>query len=268
MLIARPSIDLRPFVKQYWGIESCTPPKSSYDIKIIPTGLIELNFYLGCKPACSDTNHIIAENSIINGQQKSPYNICISEKLFMFSVTFQPEGAMFFFDLPLQEIFNATIPLREIFKNEIEALEQKLYMASDFNTRCSVMNNFLYHLLVRNYNHPDYKRMTNCIEIINQQKGNSDIENLASYACWSRKQLERSFQKYIGSTPKHFLRLVRFQHVLFAKQLNEELSMTQLAYLGGYFDQSHLNAEFKALTDLTPKKYFTICDPQSDYFTF
>ena len=44
-------------------------------------------------------------------------------------------------------------------------------------------------------------------------------------------------------------------------------SLTTLAYDCGYYDQSHMINEFKMMSGMTPKQYFAMCEPTSDYFT-
>ena len=267
MFIAQPSASLSPYIKQYWGIESSSCINKSYTIKVVPHGLIELDLYLGSRPSIMGVNRSYEENSILSGQQKQFYDIHITDKLNLFSVIFQPAGAMMFFDMPMQEIYNQNIPLRYLFKQSVERLETELFEANNFADRVQLMNKYLYIQFKKNYNNSDYSRIENSIQTINYTKGLVDIELLASKACLSRKQFERIFLKHIGSTPKQFLRVVRFQNVIYNKGKNKDASLTELAYDCGYYDQSHMILDFKTLTGMTPRSYFSDCDPFSDYFS-
>ena len=265
MKIAKPSQSLRPFVKYYWGIEngSCT---NDYSIRIVPTGLIEVDFYLGSKPSILQAERDMIDNTVINGQQKQYFDLCITDKLLLFSVIFQPAGAMMFFDIPIKELYNRNIPLRYFLKDPIDKLEELLYEADTFDERVDLMNDFLFGLLEKNNKNFEYTRVEGAINKINCCNGNISIENLASEICLGRKQFERTFTEHIGSTPKQFLRTVRFQYVIHNKLSFPQLSLTELAYKSGYYDQSHMIADFKALTGMTPKQYFSNCDLASDYF--
>jgi transcriptional regulator GlxA family with amidase domain len=117
-----------------------------------------------------------------------------------------------------------------------------------------------------NYKEYEINRIANCIALVNKSKGIIDITALAKASFLSRKQFERTFLTYIGTTPKQFLRIVRFQNSLYAKQKNENLSLTELAYNSGYYDQSHMIYDYKLLSGKTPSQYFSECDPYSDYF--
>jgi AraC-like DNA-binding protein len=266
MLISKPSAELTPFVKQYWGIEDSLSGNNNYSIKIVPTGLIELDFYLGYKPEIKQPDRSITEYAILNGQQKQHYDIQIADNLFMFSVIFQPAGAMFFFDVPLNKLSNQNVPLKYLFKNSLDMLESELYEAENFDERTKIMNRYLLGILRQNYRDFEYNRIYESIKHINQVNGSVDIETLASRACLSRKQFERTFQTGVGITPKQFLRIVRFQYSLYNKSINSNITLTELAYKCGYYDQSHMIADFKSLTGLTPGQYFSNCEPMSDYF--
>lgn len=45
------------------------------------------------------------------------------------------------------------------------------------------------------------------------------------------------------------------------------MSLNELAYENGYFDQAHFINDYKILTGLTPKQFFNDCEePMSDFF--
>lgn len=265
MNITKPADSLKPYVKFYWGIEnnSCA---ADYDIRIVPTGLIEVDFYLGTKPEIIQSDKYLTDNIVVVGQQQQYYDIHVHEKLLMFSVVFQPAGAMMFFDVPIKEFYNENVPLRYFLKAPVNELEELLFKANSFDERVALMDNFLMNLLEKNNKDLEYSRVISSVGLINKHCGNLTIDNLASNACLSRKQFERVFSKNVGSTPKQYLRTVRFQFAIHIKNLFPHLSLTELAYKSGYFDQSHMITDFKLLTGMTPGSYFSNCDLVSDYF--
>jgi AraC-like DNA-binding protein len=111
------------------------------------------------------------------------------------------------------------------------------------------------------------KRLNDSIRLVNRNKGIIDVDTLASSACWSRKHYERNFQEIVGTSPKQFLRIIRFQHALHYKAQHQETKLAELAYECGFSDQSHMTNEFRDLAGLTPKRFFAECAPFSDYFS-
>jgi len=262
-----PSQNLVPFVKQYWSLTSRIPYGGKYIHRIIPNGLIELTFYLGNRPRVLDSQRDFNENSLITGHQSDYYEMEISGDMSLFSVSLHPHGAMALFGLPISELRDLNVPLQEVLDHRLDDLENDLYAAGSFDTQISIIENFLLELLKQHYDRYTLDRMAHSIGIINQRRGQVTIGSLAESACLSRKQFERSFLRYVGTSPKQLIKTVRFQYALYQRQQNQLLSLGDISFRSGYYDQPHMNADFKFLSGLTPKTYFSTCEPYSDYFS-
>lgn len=264
--VTKPSVQLSKFVKQYWTIESCVADNQIHTQRIVPNGLQELAFYLGDRPISTDTAKSISENAIITGHLREFYDLNISGKLSVFSITFKPQGLSMFFNVPLNEIYNKNVPFKYLFKYDTVGLEHKLFEANSFIERIIIIENFLLGILARSANKYDYDRIEHSIGVINRTRGLVNVDFLASQTCLSRKQFERIFSQYVGTTPKQFLKTIRFQNTLDIKSKNKSSNLTDLTYRCGYFDQSHMIKDFQKLAGMTPKQYFNECEPYSDYF--
>ncbi|NDV46338.1 AraC family transcriptional regulator [Paludibacter sp. 221] len=266
--VSKPSVALSQYVKGYWGMSSRGSFKEPYNYRIVPSGIPELTFYFGHRPAATDKSFALEENTLICGHKKQYQDIVISDELEMFSVLFQPQGLMAFFDIPLAEFYNRMMPLKYILRGDSDELEMRLNEAESFGERIVLIERFLLKRLEKSRKKYEYNRVNHSIGLINNSKASVSIEQLASHACLSRKQLERVFSDYIGSTPKQFLKTVRFQSALAQKSLFKEKNLTELAYDAGYYDQSHMINDFKILSGFTPGEFFAECEPTSDYFLF
>ena len=80
-------------------------------------------------------------------------------------------------------------------------------------------------------------------------------KHLATEVGLSNRQLNRLLNKQIGMPSKKFLQTYRFAKVLDHMHRANAISLTQLAYRFGYFDQAHFIREFKSSTDITPNSY-------------
>src|SRR5262245_13052130 len=81
------------------------------------------------------------------------------------------------------------------------------------------------------------------------------ISELADYCEVSVRQLERGFRHVIGTSPKVFARILRFQQAQRRLMFDPEADLTSLAYECGYFDQAHFIKDFKAFAGQTPTEY-------------
>jgi len=121
--------------------------------------------------------------------------------------------------------------------------------------------------LNNNYKAFELLRIADSINLVNKSRGLIQIDDLASRACLGRKQYERTFKQHIGTSPKQFLKTVRFQNALHKRQIIAQTDLGELAFMCGYYDQAHMTNEFRSLSGMTPKQFFRDCDPFSDYFS-
>ncbi len=263
---AKPSADLAPYIKQYWGMNSALTGGRKHIQRIVPNGLMELSFYLGEAPRNLNGEKFFCSHSLISGQLRSHFDIVTEGYTDLFSVSLKPYGATMFFDIPMSEITDYHIALRNLVPKNMELPEEKLYEAGNFQSRVHIIEEWLRILKKQNRENYYLQRIMYNIQKINNSRGHSTIEDLAGHACLSRKQYERIFNGQIGLTPKNFLRIIRFQNAIHYKQKFPEADLLDLTYQCGYYDQSHMIRDFKALSGHTPKQYFDVCPPVSDYF--
>lgn len=264
--ISKPSLWLSSYVKSYWTLENCLSADEEHIQRIIPNGLAELVFYLHGKPESLDSSKSISETSIITGQLKEYYDVKVRGDVSIFSITFQPNGLAKFFDIPQSEFFNQNVALKYVLKDEVDKLQTDLYEAKTFYQKVKIAEEFLLSRLTQCKEKYNYERIDSSIKRINKTMGIVKVNDLASEACYSRKQFERCFSNIVGVSPKQFLKIVRFQNALNEMSLNKNMKITELTYLCGYYDQSHITSDFHKLSGMTPRQYLKELEIYSDYF--
>jgi AraC-like DNA-binding protein len=73
---------------------------------------------------------------------------------------------------------------------------------------------------------------------------------------WSRRRLVARFHEEVGLPPKAIGRLFRFEHAVELGARPDRPSWAEIALECGYYDQSHLINEFRAVTGRTPVTFF------------
>jgi AraC-like DNA-binding protein len=86
------------------------------------------------------------------------------------------------------------------------------------------------------------------------RRGQAAVERLAEAAGISRQHLTRAFHQNVGVTPKMYCRLARFQSTLAYTNPRNDIDWAQVAAQMGYTDQSHMIAEFRRFSSLTPER--------------
>lgn len=100
---------------------------------------------------------------------------------------------------------------------------------------------------------PSSARVTAAWAELVRSRGAVPVTRLAEHVGWSVRQLENRFREQIGLSPKaaaRVLRLARARRLLAAGR-----SQAETAALCGFYDQSHLSGEFKAMTGYTPRGF-------------
>lgn len=80
------------------------------------------------------------------------------------------------------------------------------------------------------------------------------VRDVALELAVSERQLRNLFAEGVGLSPKHFARIDRVRHVL-----DHALTApwAELAAATGYYDQSHMTADFRTLMGVPPRAFFT-----------
>jgi AraC-like DNA-binding protein len=85
-----------------------------------------------------------------------------------------------------------------------------------------------------------------------RRRGRVVVEDMACAAGISRQHLSRLFRQTLGVSPKLYARLARFQAALAYTRRHAGVDWAQAALGAGYADQSHMIAEFREFSSLTP----------------
>jgi AraC-like DNA-binding protein len=88
---------------------------------------------------------------------------------------------------------------------------------------------------------------------VQQKRGIITVAELADCAGISRQHLGRIFHEQVGLPPKLFCRLARFRAALACATEGVKDNGAGLAAELGYVDQSHMIAEFREFSGLTPR---------------
>jgi AraC-like DNA-binding protein len=84
--------------------------------------------------------------------------------------------------------------------------------------------------------------------------GRIRVGALASELGWSRKRLVVRFREEIGLPPKSLARILRFRRAVRLLERDEDRGFAEVALDCGYYDQAHLNRDFRLLAGSTPSE--------------
>jgi transcriptional regulator GlxA family with amidase domain len=95
------------------------------------------------------------------------------------------------------------------------------------------------------------------LQLIEASRGQVRVDELAADVGVSCRHLTRHFQRAVGLSPKEFGRVTRFLRALQLLGQDRPHSIADVALKCGFFDQAHLNHEFRELAGMSPGELST-----------
>ena len=253
--IYTPSRLLSTYVKYYWTLEAFETSRPGHRERIFPDGCIELLFHYGdVFRNYSDQLHAYNQpRGFIHGQLRSFIEVQSTGKIGIFSIRFRPEGLRPFLKMGVNEFAENVVSVRDLWGADGLILEEKIIESRTSGDRIRIIEEFL----VNHLQHQGDRSIQYCVQAILNTGNPKSIEMLSRDVSLGRRQLERKFIAAVGLSPKLLSRITRFQHALQSINRNSASSLTDIALLEGFYDQSHFIRDFKEFTGLNPKQYFT-----------
>lgn len=166
-------------------------------------------------------------------------------------VFFTEIGFARFSSCPAQELFNQSISLDNLFdKRKIEQVEESLARALTDSERIKAVEMFLEEQLKEK---AEDQLIVKAVTLIYGSKGSIRIKELHQQLHISQSAFEKRFRKLVGTSPKKFASIVRFNTVL--KNMGQEKSLTEICYDNNFFDQAHFIKDFKQYTGDSPENF-------------
>jgi AraC-like DNA-binding protein len=161
---------------------------------------------------------------------------------------FHPGGAAAFFPQPLHQLFGTTVALQDLLpRAQVDELQARVRQAAGDRGRVATLQAFLRARLQPAALDP---LVTAAVRAIGDARGAVQIRALARQLAISQDPFEKRFRRVVGASPKQLASLVRLRHAIDSYRPGAPL--TRLALDAGYFDQSHFNREFRAVTGQAP----------------
>ncbi len=243
-----PTKRLKPYIKYFVVSEN----ESENEYKVYPSSRLVIGFqYKGQLTTIKNNTFNKLTSAGITGISDSYKIFKSSENIGTVLVYFTEIGFTHFTSHPANELFNLSLSLENIFeKNAVREVEEKLAYATSDKQRIKIVEHFFLSQLK---DIQADKLIVEAIKIIYQSKGTVRIKELNEKLFISQSPLEKRFRKVVGTTPKKFASIVRFNTVL--DNLNETKSLTEICYENNFFDQAHFIKDFKQFTGNTPENF-------------
>lgn len=239
---------LNPYIKYFVVSENA----SENEYKVFPSSGLVIGFqYKGHLATIKDGKESDLNAAGITGITDSFKIFKNSANIGTILVYFTEIGFTHFASHPANELFNLSISLEDIFeRSKVSEVEEKLSVSSTDKQRIKIVEQFLLSQLK---DIQTDKLIIEAVKLIYQTNGGIRIKELNDKLFISQSPFEKRFRKVVGTTPKKFTSIIRFNTVL--NSLGNSKSLTEICYENNFFDQAHFIKDFKQFTGDTPESF-------------
>lgn len=242
---------LRDAVKCFWIHEGSYAVEQVQDIT--PDGCVELLFNFGSPyQLWTATPPCVLPAAVLVGFQQKTLPVRVDGTVKVVAARFFAWGALALLRDEVGVRTDAVTAVGPGWESLVRRLASQVTQGH-YEVAWKTLQDFLIpKALARAY---DGKLVQTAAKLLYHTTGGCRIEELADACHTSVRQLQRTFQRVVGVSPKVFARTLRFEQAQRRLMFDPEADLTQLAYRCGYFDQAHFIKEFRSFTGKTPSEY-------------
>lgn len=245
-----PSLELRPYIRCFWGSPKPHIDTDSGSSIIIPDGCMDIISHINYSQQTCDSHLCGLNDGFFNYTSEASHEV-----MSTFGIRFHFWSTHLFLKDNYKLIANQFIDLRHFNINLMKELHRILITYDKIDDRILAVEKLLKRLLYEQAKNDD---LLNGINRIIQSKGVIKINELSEELSISQRKLERLFSEHIGLSPKKVADIVRFQNVwqdIYYRKSNQNLD---LAYKYEYNSESHFITSFKKHFGDSPKKAMSL----------
>jgi len=151
------------------------------------------------------------------------------------------------------ELENRVVALEDLWGHEARELAEELNTIGGEAARIACLESALVRRMTERRPFEPSIDIPGMTDWVVESGGQMTVGCLAEAAGLSRQHFTRVFRASVGVSPKVYCRLARFRSTLAYLQPGEDVEWAQVAAESGYTDQSHMIAEFRRFTGMTPE---------------
>jgi AraC-like DNA-binding protein len=248
----RPS--LSAYVRNFWTLEGTASPTQPFVYRTMADGCAELIFhYEGLFDDFEQDTWSASFRSGIHGPAGASRLFRVQTSFRILGAYLYPFTIMALTGMPAIELCDELPDAESLWGSGGRLLEECIAEATGIEEQINLASEFLESKLSAAKG-PD-RRLTQLVSSIIHHPGSYSVPTLATDAGMSVRHLERQFARYVGFSPKRFMRINRFQQVL-KLYPGPNRNLVDIAYECGYYDQAHFIHDFKKFAGIHPSSYF------------
>jgi len=247
-------------VDHVWAYEG---PSIHRRKRVFPNGRVELLLNFGDRyRVLEGGDPAICRSAWIGGPQTGPMVIEQPAQQQVLGVRLRPAGARAIVACPLHELTGLSVDLADVVGQAAGELLERCHAAASLAHRFRLVAEWISRCFLRAHGIDD--AVAWAVAQLDASGGTVPIAALRERTGLSKAQLVQAFRDEVGLPPKLYGRVVRFHQTLALLQSAGAGRLTDVALDARFYDQPHMNAEFRALGGLTPREFLALRHPVGD----
>ena len=226
--------ELNEYCMCIWQMQSKEYLEETIYNNILPDACIDIVIDFICKTIC------------VAGFSKDTMSLELEGQVDYIGVRLKPRIFYLLFNIEADKVMDRQVPISEI---EKEDNLLKIFLLKDTNKRINTLKKYLLEKL-KNISKKDF---INLVDELYESPKQQTVIDIARKLGYNQRHLFRLFKVNYGLSPKVLLNILRL-HLCLTLLLEENMDLTSIATLCGFYDQSHFIKEIKKYTGISPLK--------------
>ena len=252
--VAGPDPGLRRHVRGYTGYRESTP--AVLRRREVPSGNVALILSFGPSIRIHDPRRpgrVESRTSFVAGLDDSYAVTEYAGDQHGIQVDLTPLAAYMLLGRPMEDLARRVVELDDVLGTAGTRLVEQLFDAPGWEARFALLDSALGARLAEA--RPPLAGVAWAWRRLDETAGRVEIRALADELGWSSKRLITRFRQQVGLSPKLLARVMRFERVVRLVRAGGHRSWVETAYDCGYYDQAHLNRDFREFAGTTPTSF-------------
>lgn len=259
---AAPGEPLRAHVAFYSGYRQADVPPAVH--RGLPSQFMTLIFTLDDQLTVAQhadpSQAAESYDALLGGLHASPALITHPGRQSGIQVSVSPLASRALFGVPAGELAWIDVHADDVFGRESERVRERMQEAATWHERFAAVD----AALRRRLSAPSLPaaaasavpdEVARAWQLLLKTRGTIPISTLADEVGWSTRHLAARFRAEIGLTPKAAARVIRFDRARRLIASSAGATLGETAAVCGYFDQAHLDREFRMLAGCSPTQW-------------
>lgn len=246
----KPSKLIEDFVDEVFIFE-CSKVETTFSMPLFANGKPTLLFQTAKGQIKNNSNYLT-----LFGQTVLPEKITFRQEFKLIAYFFKPFALKHLYGFSATELTNNPVKLSLIDSKRTTELQERLLNTETIEQMIKLLDNYIFTLITKVKS--DYLLIRTATELIIQDYSNKTLREVQDKLHITERTFQRLFADQIGLTPVKYRRVVQFDKAFQQLNRNDFNSLTDIALINDYADQSHFIRTFKEFTNMKPSHYLNL----------